>query len=386
MRTDGSMKPALLLLAGALLAGALPLPGQQETLVLDPAATVQPAPQQVRVLPATVRHGDHTVAADEMVDGSVVITRGDLHVHGRVKGDITVSGGNLVLYEGARVDGSAHVRGGTLRNEGAVVRGEMSATTADRAAPRGRRGAGATLIGRGWFGSVGAGMLGVVQTLALGLVLAGIGAALVFYALPQLREVSETVRHERWRATGVGLATNILAIPVFLMGMAALLITIIGIPLLLIYVPFFWVALFLAAAFGLVAVAHALGEHTIEKQGTYEARYRNAYAYTFVGLGLLLAPLLASHLIGMVGYLGFVGTLVGLFANLLLWLAGTVGAGAVLIVATRHWKTRRQRPRTPPAPGEPLRYADDVPPRGGYAGRTAGPEGQDSFEAGGQHG
>jgi hypothetical protein len=364
MRTDGTTLTGPFRFGTAIFAAALgaalagPLSAQVEVavpptpdapappapVVLEPGTAVVPAgaaqDEVVRVGPVLRLRGDHTIEENQLVEGSVVVSSGDLHVRGQVQGDITVRGGSLHLYEGARVGGSAHVRGGTLRNAGAVVLGEMTATTAaarqaPRAPPRSR--ATTTVrMNRGW-GSVTDGLLGLVRTLALGLVLAVVGAALVFYALPQLNEVSDTVRRHRLRSAGIGLAATLLSLPVFLMGIAALFVTLIGIPLLLIYVPFYWVALFLATSFGVVAVAHALGERTLEQRGTYEPRYRNSYAYTFVGLALIIAPLVAADLIRMVGYLGFIGTMVGVLASFLLWAVATVGLGAVLIVLAARW-------------------------------------------------
>jgi hypothetical protein len=375
MRTDGNTLTGSTPFGTAIFAAALaaalaaapagPLTAQVEgtappdapapaaPVVLEPGAVAAPATaaqeEVVRVGPVLRLRGDHTIEENQVVEGSVVVSGGDLHVRGHVQGDITVRGGSLHLYEGARVDGSAHVRGGTLRNAGAVVLGEMTATTATAAAareapraPPRSRATTSVRTNRGW-GSVADGLLGLVRTLALGLVLAVVGAALVFYALPQLNEVSDTVRRHRWRSAGIGLAATLLSLPVFLVGMAALFVTLIGIPLLLIYVPFYWVALFLATSFGVVAVAHALGERTLEQRGSYEPRYRNSYAYTFVGLGLILAPLVAADLIRMVGYLGFIGTMVGILASFLLWAASTVGLGAVLIVLAARWQERRRR-------------------------------------------
>ena len=132
-------------------------------------------------------------------------------------------------------------------------------------------------------------------------------------------------------------------LPVFVVGVVGLAVTIIGIPLLLVYVPLFIVAVLGAAAVGLVTVAHALGERTAEQRGSYETRHRNAYSYVFTGLALLLAPLVVANLLGMTGFLGFVGDLVGVFAGVLLWAATSVGIGAVLMGANRTWRERRYR-------------------------------------------
>jgi hypothetical protein len=129
----------------------------------------------------------------------------------------------------------------------------------------------------------------------------------------------------------VGIAANFLSLPVFFVGGVILLVTIIGIPLLLLYVPLFWVALAAAAAFGVVAVAHAIGERTAEQSGSFGAARRNAYSYTFTGIGMLLAPLFAAHLLELTGFLGWLGDLVELLGGLILWAAATVGFGAVVL-------------------------------------------------------
>jgi hypothetical protein len=129
----------------------------------------------------------------------------------------------------------------------------------------------------------------------------------------------------------VGIAANFLSVPAFLIGLVVLLVTIIGIPLLLLYVPLFWVALSAAAAMGLVAAAHAIGERTAEQSGSFGTMRRNAYSYTFTGIGILLAPLFAAHLLELTGFLGWLGDLVEVLGTLILWAAATVGFGAVVL-------------------------------------------------------
>ncbi|HYW12935.1 MAG TPA: polymer-forming cytoskeletal protein [Longimicrobium sp.] len=357
MRTDNIK---LGVLALAVFAGSARLMAQ-DSLVLGtepPAAVAAPAaPPAPRgpvppVAPrVTVRddvlqiNGDRTIAAGETVDGDVVVLNGDLTVLGEVRGDVTVARGDLRLESGAVVTGDAVVSGGRLVDHGARVAGEMRVVDNGHAigmrdgAPVATR----VRLGRSWFAPIGQGLVGLMETLALGLVLAGVGAALIFYGLPHLNRLSDIVRNDTGRAVAIGLAANFLVIPAFIVGLVALAVTIVGIPLLLVYVPLFWVAVAGAAMVGVVAVAHALGERTAEQRGSFEVRHRNAYAYVFTGLALLLAPLLAAHLLGMTGFLGFVGDLVGFFAGVMLWLAASVGVGAVLITGSRVWRERRYR-------------------------------------------
>lgn len=347
MRTD-LIKRGTLAAAAVLLAG--PPAHAQDSLVMGPEAP--PAAAAPAVPAAPTRHtghvlninGDRTIAAGEVVDGDVVVLNGDLTVAGQVRGDVTVARGDLHLESGAVVTGNAVVTAGRLVNRGARVSGEMRVVDEGRAMGL-QNGAAASRVrlGRSWFAPIGRGLVGLMETLALGLVLAGVGVALIFYGMPQLTGLSDTVRRSTGRAAAVGLAAHFLVLPLFVLGVVGLAVTIIGIPLLLVYVPLFIVAVLGAAAVGLVTVAHALGERTAEQRGTYETRHRNAYSYVFTGLALLLAPLVVANLLGMTGFLGFVGDLVGVFAGVLLWAATSVGIGAVLMSANRIWRERRYR-------------------------------------------
>ena len=276
----------------------------------------------------TLHHGDRvwfsgqrSIGADEVIEGDVVVANGSLTVSGEVHGDAVVTGGKLV-------------------NRGGSVLGKVQEGT-----PRSRP-VGATQaihMRRGWLGALGEGWAGLVRTLSLGLVLGGLGLALTFYGRPYLEQASDVVRRAPLAAGGIGLAANVLALPAFLAGIAALALTIIGIPLLLVFVPLFWTVLCALAGVGILAVAHALGERTAERSGSYEPIHRNAYSYLVTGLVVLLAPLLVSNVLVMTPFVGWVGGLVGMLAGMMLWLAASVGAGAVLIVAVRAWRERSYR-------------------------------------------
>jgi hypothetical protein len=300
--------------------------------------------------------GDRTIAAGEVVD-EIVVVGGDLRVEGEVRGDAVVLGGDLILEQTGRVNGDAVVTGGELVNQGGQVRGEMrtlagegldiareieravagtaAATARTRQATPERDAAQAERRGRrGGFGfdPIRRGFAGIISTLALGLVLAGIGATLIFYGRPYLETVSDTVRSSGVRSGATGLAASFLAVPAFVVLIVALAVSIIGIPFLLVAIPLYPLALFAGAALGLLAVAHAIGERTAEQSREgLDFRHRNSYAYLFTGLGMMLTPLLAAHLIAMTGFLGFIGTLLKVATWLAIWVASTVGFGAVIL-------------------------------------------------------
>lgn len=369
MRTE-RLRTTLLL--GTLLvpvALAAPAWSQQAAEVVEavPAPPAPPALGQNDSSGAVIT-GDYTVSAGESVDGLVVVG-GDLHVEGEVTGDAVVVGGDLILENSGAVLGNAVVTDGEIVQNGGRVRGEM------RVVSGGSSGAARGVLealpaeaphppmvqvheggdwdhrdrGRGFFGSIQRGVAGIFSTLAFGLVLAGAGALLIFYGRRYLDTVSDTIRTSTVRSAGVGLAALFLVVPAFVVLVVALAVSIIGIPFLLVAVPLYPLAIAASAAFGLLAAAHALGERTAEqRRDMYDLRYRNSYAYLFTGLGMILAPLLAADLISMTGFLGFIGTLLKVVTWVAIWIATTVGFGAVILS-----RFGTQRGFIQPTAGEP---------------------------------
>ncbi len=110
--------------------------------------------------------------------------------------------------------------------------------------------------------------------------------------------------------------------------------SIVGIPLLLVFAPLFPVAVLLAAVGGYLAVAHGAGEALAERRftGTDWFTRANSYYYVITGVGLLLMFFLAAHVVSMAGpWLGFLEGLLKFVAVMLTWAAFTVGFGAFLI-------------------------------------------------------
>lgn len=368
MRTDRLFLTATAL-SGALLFGPPPLVAQ-DTLEARAEEVFRTA-EVNRTSDRVVTGRDLHIGQGELVEGKVVLAGGDLLLEGHVTGDVTVTGGDLELGPAAVIDGSAHVTGGDLSNAGSIggdvrvtggrlinrdgrVAGEMrveDAVASATAGGRERPGAAEAHIGTrgGWTSRVSSGLSGLASNVALGLLLAGLGAVLVFFAHPQLERVSDSVRRDTVRAGLLGVASHFLALPVFVLGIVLLVLTLIGIPLLLLFVPLFWVALIAVAGYGLVAVAHAVGERTAERSGHFEARYRNSYTYVFSGVGMLIAPLIAANLLKLTGFLHGVGSLLEGLAWMALWLAATVGVGAVLLTRggmgpNWRWKRRSYDP------------------------------------------
>lgn len=339
--------------------------------------------------------GDHTVAAGESV-ADIVVVGGDLRVRGEITGNAVVVGGNLIMEEGGTVLGDALVTGGEILDRGGRIRGEMRMLTesgsevsdeireaileqdavrevareAAREATREARKASRNREDRhqdSWFDPIKRGFAGLISTLALGLVLGGIGAALVFYGRPYLDTVSDTLRASTMRSMGVGLAAGFLVIPAFVILVVALAVSIVGIPLLLLAVPLYPLAIAAGIALGLLAAAHAIGERTAEQRSdTFDLRHRNAYAYLFTGLGMLLTPLLAASLIQMTGFLDFVGILLQVVTWAVIWAAATAGFGAVILSRLGTRRTFAMPLDEPTLDRDPL-FDDEPSTRGPYA-------------------
>jgi hypothetical protein len=262
-----------------------------------------------------------------VVGGNLIMESG-----GIIGGDAAVAGGNIVLNDGSEIRGEVTVKGGKIVNNGGRVMGEMRTEEGysgpSAAAVREQRRERAE---QPWYRPIVRGVAGIMSTLAIGLVLAGVGAGLIFYGLPYLQTVSDTIRVSTLRSAAVGLAATFLVIPAYLVLLIVLAVSLVGIPLIIVAAPLYPVAVVIAVGFGLIAAAHAIGERTAEQRSPLDVRYRNAYAYLFGGVGLLLAPMLAGHLVGMTGFLGFVRVILLILGWAAVGTAAMVGLGAVVL-------------------------------------------------------
>ena len=190
---------------------------------------------------------------------------------------------------------------------------------------------------RGFFSPlrhVWRGISGIVALLVTYAVLFGIGfIAILFGARKYLEGVSDTIRSNMGRSFVVGLAGTFLLLPVFVLGAIALVISIVGIPALLVWVPLFPIGAMVACVLGYLGVAHAAGESYAERNyyGSEWFRRSNSYYFLITGLALLSALFFAANVITMAGpWLGFINGVLNFFGVLVTWLSVTIGFGAVL--------------------------------------------------------
>src|SRR5690606_20029885 len=120
------------------------------------------------------------------------------------------------------------------------------------------------------------GIADIFSILAIYAVLIGIGFAVVFFGRKYLEGVADTARHATIQSGLVGLAGTFLILPAFILGAIVLTISIVGIPVLIAWLPLFPVAVVLAMLFGYLAVAHAAGEALAERRFNGGELFRRA--------------------------------------------------------------------------------------------------------------
>ena len=185
------------------------------------------------------------------------------------------------------------------------------------------------------FRRVWQGISGILSLIITYAVLFGIALiAILFGARKYVEGVADTVRAGVGRAFLVGLAGAFLLIPVFVLGVIALAISIVGIPALIVWIPLFPVGALAAVVLGYLAVAHAAGESWAERNyyGSDWFRRGNSYYFIMTGLILLGSLFFAGNVVHMAGpWLDFIKGILFFFGVVLTWASATVGFGAVLI-------------------------------------------------------
>jgi hypothetical protein len=159
--------------------------------------------------------------------------------------------------------------------------------------------------------------------------LVGLLAALMIAVLPApVRRVADRVATEPWRAGFVGLAAQLLFVPLLVITVVILAVSIIGIPLLLL-VPFGLIAVALALVMGFAGSACAVGRWIGERAGS---GMPGLLVSLVVGLAVVFALTVIARFLGLAGLP--VGVILGsvlAVGFLVEYVAWTVGLGGVLL-------------------------------------------------------
>jgi hypothetical protein len=262
-----------------------------------------------------------TVAEGEVVKGNAVAVGGHLRVFGEVQGDAVSIGGGVELGPHAIVGRNVVTIGGGLqRDPGAQIGGEVQDV--------GLGGQFDDWWRRAWSGVAPAGPI-FGATFALSVTVARVALICLLAALILLvgreyvERISARAAAEPVKAGLIGLLSQILFLPLLVAATVVLVVTIIGIPLLLL-MPFVVLGFCVVALIGFTGVAHHVGRLFAAKAGWT----MGAYGATFVGILVIVSPLLLARFAALALPTTFGFGVIGLLVEYLAW---TVGFGAVAL-------------------------------------------------------
>lgn len=304
------------------------------------------------------------IAPEDRVAASFLGLESDFQVDGQIEGDVILLGGSIVMGSEGAIDGrlrwfdaegaekvAERVSGGvarmdpvparpeaTLRDE---IRREVEAAleagerARDRSAAPPSRVVVSTGTGeRGFFRNVGRGIAQVLQTVVTFGILLALGLVTLHFFPRHFEIVARTARNAPGRSGLVGLASGILAFPVWIAGVVLLAVTIIGIPVMLLWIPLFPLALMAAGTLGFLAVSRNAGSWLGRRglQGLDSLDGPRPAMQVAAGLVLLLGLFAVAGIFRMGGAWFSIFQGVVTFAGVLLVvITGTVGLGAVVL-------------------------------------------------------
>lgn len=287
--------------------------------------------------------GDVTVARDEVVDGQAVAVFGSVRVDGRVSDQVVSVFGSIDLGPDARVDGDVVAVGGHVRRaEGAQIGGRV--TDVDL-------GARGVVRGRPWWGTAAVlgpfgGAARLFGTLFRLFVLGLLASIVVLVVRQPVERIADHVGREPIKMAVVGMLAQLLFLPALILSITILALSIIGIPLL-VFVPFLIVALLFVLLGGFTGAAHLVGGWAASRAGLDADQ---PYVRVWLGVLLILTPLLVARLFGIVGGpFHFAALMIAALAILMEYIVWTTGLGAALTTTYESWRARRLPP--PAAPG-----------------------------------
>jgi hypothetical protein len=265
-------------------------------------------------------------------------------VDGQVRGDVVIIGGTGDLGEHADVSGDVVAVGGALRRDpGAHVGGQISEVGLGALGRHWRT----VPLSAWWWGPTWRGrwgdLFGLVPTVVRLAVLWLLASLVVFLARGHIERIGARAAATPIKAGAVGLLAQLLFLPLLIVTILVFVVTIVGIPLLLL-IPFALLVLAIVFLVGFTAVSYALGRLASVRMGWPTG---SPYLITAIGVTLVISPVLVGRLCGLVG-----GVLFPLAAALLVlgflfeYLVWTIGFGAAALI-------RFGRPRTTPPPPLP---------------------------------
>jgi hypothetical protein len=285
--------------------------------------------------PVVKVHDGFTVAANEIVQGDVVVVGGDLHVEGEILGNAVVVFGDLVLEDGASIGKDAiHVGGAMITSGQPAIHGAIY-DIGHRWPALGLAGLGGGASPRWAFAAYAVRIVLVVLLLFLGAGLMG----------DRMTVMAERLRQSALAAVLKGALWFLIGLLAFAVATVALAITVIGIPIVVV-LALGYAALLLTAYF---VTCQVLGTRLLRvaRGGPAPAPLRAA----LTGLALAEIPGLLAVALSAAPALAGTAALLQLVDAALKLLLICIGFGAVL--ATRAGARRLLRPLASVAASSP---------------------------------
>lgn len=282
--------------------------------------------------------GDVNVREDERVTGQVVAVIGSVRIDGEVGDQVVAVLGSVNLGPKAVVNGDIVSVGGRVRRaEGSQVRGavtEVSLADADTRLHIGPWAGGILPLFDG-FGAFPR-LLGSTFRFLLLVILTSLA---MIVARGTVEASAHRLADDPIKATLVGIAAEILAVPVLVLTAIVLAVSLIGIPLLL-FLPFVVLFLILLALIGFSGTAFAIGQWARRRFGLATSP---GIIDVCIGVLLILLPVLVGRVVALGGWpaspVSFLLIAAGVGVEFLAWSAGF---GAVLTNTFGRWQGRRR--------------------------------------------
>lgn len=273
---------------------------------------------------------------DGEVLGDAVVVGGGVEVQGDVHGDLTAVGGSISIGPDAQLSGEVTSVGGTIddphnRTRGNSVQVELGPFDGFDSFFRDSdwwESGNSLDWDPGWWGWHWGGLF--LSLFFLGIFVLWI-AFLTFLNRDYVESVSRRTESEPWKAALVGLASQVLLLPLVGVISLILLISVIGIPVLIILLPVGAFLLWIFSCYGYAGVATWCGRLM---QRRFDWRASGPFVLLFAGILLIEGwAVLGDALIGFSGPVQITAWLVLIMGFVLQYVVWTTGFGSVVLMA-----------------------------------------------------
>jgi len=269
---------------------------------------------------------DYHLPAGETAHGTIIVVGGAATIDGHADDDVVVLGGRVRIGPQAIVDGEVVTVGGAADvDPQAKVYGGVDETVVRFPDIDGHW----SPMSRGWF--VGLALAATVLRLLIVLVVASV---LTLVAPGWVRRISWRASEGLASAAAIGLACQLAFIPVLLVLVAALAVSIVGIPLIG-AMPFLIAAAGLAGTAGFTAVAARIGARL---RGTTVEASNTLFIDMLLGFALISAVTVFARFAAFgLFWNGPVSWSVSAFGLLIEYVVWTIGIGAACASLLARW-------------------------------------------------